>query len=128
MIHSIRKGRRWRGVLAGSVLGMLIAAGLAVAGHTPAAHTSHLWYHGLATEPDANGHQGHPFLTSTDGTHRQASASYRLCINYHGPQAEYIHSHVHIDPGFWYRELEAHLGSQQTGMGHHVHYPCLGGA
>jgi hypothetical protein len=118
---------RWRAIVAGVILGTLFAAAAAVAGHTPAAHTHHLWYNGMATEPEGDGHQGHPFLTSTDGTHRQGSASYFVCIGWHGPQAEYIHSHVHIDPGIWYRELEAHIGSQQTGMGHHDHFPCLGG-
>jgi hypothetical protein len=121
-------GPRWRAILAGAIIGSLVAATAALAGHTPDAHTHHLWYNGMTTEPDANGHQGHPFLTSTDGTHRQGSASYAICAPaWHGPQAEYIHSHVHIDPGIWYREIEAHIGSQQTGMGHHDHFDCHGG-
>jgi hypothetical protein len=116
--------RPGRAVLAGALIGVLLAAVPAWA-FIAEAHTSHLWYHGMAGTDDGKGNV-HPFLTSTDGAHRQASASFRHCINgMHWPQAEYIHSHVHMtDEGVWYRYAEAHLGSQQTGMGHHIHFRC----
>jgi hypothetical protein len=115
---------RWRAVLPGAAIGALLAAAPAWA-IVVEAHTSHLWYHGMKATDDAE-RNVHPFLTSTDGAHRQGSASFRHCINgIHWPQAEYIHSHVHMTDGqVWYRYAEAHIGSQQTGMGHHIHFPC----
>jgi hypothetical protein len=116
--------RRWRGALAGVVVGSLLGGGFALASHTPAAHTALLWYHGMTTEGNEN---AHPFLTSTDGAYRQASAAYQACPAYggqHSTQAEYIHSHVHHFSDYYVASVEAHLGSQQTGMAHHVHYPC----
>jgi hypothetical protein len=115
--------RRWRAVLAGATIGALLAAAPVFAIDV-ATHTSHLWYHGMAATDDAS-RNVHPFLTSTDNTHRQASASFLHCPSgWHAPQAEYIHSHVHMTDDVWYRYAEAHLGSQQTGMGHHIHFPC----
>jgi hypothetical protein len=119
-----RWSSRWRGVLVGTVIGALAGAGVA-SGHV-IQHTAALWLHGMQME--SNNFTGHPFLTSTDGTYRQASASYQDCPSaggQHGPQAEYIHSHVHIFPGGKdHNVIEAHLGSQQTGLAHHEHHPC----
>jgi hypothetical protein len=115
---------RWRGVLVGAAIGALAGAG--VVGAHEVNHTAALWLHGMRMEE--NNFTGHPQLTSTDGTHRQASASYQDCPSWggeHGPQAEYIHSHVHIFPGGRdHNTIEAHLGSQQTGLAHHEHHPC----
>ena len=115
---------RWRAILLGALLGSLLAVTAAVASHTIDAHTTYLWHHGLRVE--SNEVDAHPFLDSTDGAHRDAIASYELCVRAHGPESRYIASHVHISTNQWYRELEAHLTSGQTGMGHHAHFKCYG--
>lgn len=112
--------RQWRVVLLGTVVGMLLAAGVSYA-FTVEAHTAALWYHGQNAEGNED---GHPFLSSTDGTNRQGSAAYQSCGGYHSPQSEYIHTHVHRYTDLWYRLQEAHIGSQQTGLAHHDHPNC----
>jgi hypothetical protein len=82
-----------------------------------------LWQHGLRVEADGD---AHPELQSTDGAARQGSASHLFCgSGIHGVQAEYIASHIHqpnvARPHF---VVEAHIGSQQTGLAHHDHHPC----
>ena len=70
-------------------------------------------------------YEGHPFLDSTDGVYRQASASHEHCWDgSHGPQSEYIHQHVHQDTGHDHNRAEAHLGSEQTALRHHDHHIC----
>ena len=102
----------------------MLAVSAALASHTIEAHSTYLWHHGLRVE--SNEADAHPFLDSTDGAAREAIASYEMCVPAHGPEARYIARHVHNNTDHWYRELEAHLTSGQTGMSHHDHFDCYG--
>lgn len=85
---SIRRALQ-RGVLIGAMVGALLGGATALA-WTVVAHTAALWHHGMNAE-DATG-DGHPFLDSTDGTHRAASAAYQVCYGgSHSPDGQYIH-------------------------------------
>lgn len=118
-----RVNRRVVALIAGVLVGAALAAGAASA-ITVDAHTTYLWYHGMNTT-SAPRYDGHPFLDSTDGAHRDAIAAWRHCPSgIHSDESRYISQHVHINTDIWYRYLEAHLTSGQTGMGHHIHFPC----
>jgi hypothetical protein len=114
--------RRWRGAVMGTLVGLLAGAAFAVASPAPDMHVAALWNHGARVDVDSD---LHPTLESTDGNARQGSASYQWCSNKsHGPQSEYINTHVHqnLDMDWWL--AEAHIGSQQTGLAHHDHAAC----
>jgi len=106
----------------GTLVGLLVGTSFAIAQPAPDMHVAALWNHGARVD---SGGDLHPTLESTDGTYRQGSASHQYCFdNSHGPQSEYIHQHVHqnLDSDWWL--LEAHIGSQQTGLAHHDHADC----
>jgi hypothetical protein len=111
-----------RGVLLGTLMGALLGTTIAMS-WTVVAHTAALWYHGMNAE-DATG-DGHPFLDSTDGHARSASAAYYVCFGGpHSPDGQYIHTHVHRYSDRSYIDMEAHIFSTQTGLLHHAHHPC----
>lgn len=116
--------RQVRPVVVGAVIGTLLAATTAFASHITDAHTYALWYHGERTEGNED---AHPFLYSTDGTARNASAAYLTCPGYgniHSTNAEYIGTHVHKWSDYHWLIVEAHLGSDQTSLSHHAHGQC----
>jgi hypothetical protein len=111
-----------RGVLLGTLVGALLGATIAMS-WTVVAHTAALWHHGMNAEN--SGDDGHPFLDSTDGHARNASAAYQNCYGgWHSPDGQYIGTHVHRYTNTWYIFIEAHLFSTQTGLNHHAHRPC----
>lgn len=119
----VRCRRRLLAVVIGAVLGSLLAVGGAFALDAEV-HTSYLWLHGLRAEDNWT-YNGHPFLESTDGANREAIAAWRHCPSgVHSGEARYISSHVHIVTDTWYRYMEAHTTSGQTGMSHHIHFRC----
>jgi hypothetical protein len=116
-----RSGALTRGMMLGIVLGALAGGGAAGA-FGPSTHIAALWGHGMGVE----GGNAHPYLQSTDGAARQGSASHQWCSSgAHGVQSEYISTHIHqplsISP---HQLVEAHIGSQQTGLSHHAHHNC----
>ena len=114
-----RKRRRWVALLAGATLGALLGAGGGALAFDVSVDRHNLVWNGLRAEDDTS--DGHPFLTTVDGTTREMGAAFfHTCTQWHSPASKYWATHVHHDTNVWYICHNAHLGSDSTGMDHHV--------